>query len=305
MAHLAEAGLVWIAFHDRDEHLHISGASGTDDHDLYECKRAHPTDVDLESIHQWLLGWSIDNQSLNMKRPFICTLVLGLLLPLAAQVPLPFGFFGGSNAATPPADPRHNLLRETFEATGYDLTWAEQATGTLNEDFATPGGGPTGSQCLRMAVTAQYAYSTYDFGATPDDSVSISFWIYTAVLPTASAVLPVFEIGDSVGGGSPCISLDIENFVTTYIRFKGTSNTQGPDLAATTWYEIGMRITRNGTCYMQVRDSAGSNVGGEFTVTSNNVACRYFILGTNASKTGELEFDYVSEDSDNATYTWQ
>jgi hypothetical protein len=65
-----------------------------------------------------------------------------------------------------------NLLNETFTGTGYDNTWTESGTGTIDEDETASCGSGTGwaTDCLEVAVTAtQTGASTSAFASQTGD----------------------------------------------------------------------------------------------------------------------------------------
>lgn len=238
----------------------------------------------------------------------ITTRLLTVCLVLLA--PLTFGnptFLGQNFTAPSGLTIRHNLLWETYETNpGRDNTWTQSATGTIDPDHTLPAGGPSGTQDELFTFSGQYAIDSYDSGATPDDTISVFFWIRVTTLPTTETH-QVFETGNGIFGGDPCVNIGIEDFGTKHLLLTGSGSGQpGPDLTANTWYQVGLKITRNGACYCQVRDASGANVGSEFSIpTSNDVVCRYKVLGPVSSKTGSYEIKNFAVDSDNSTYCWQ
>lgn len=65
-------------------------------------------------------------------------------------------FFAFAATGGAPAD-------ETFDPTGYDLTWVETGTGTIDEDYATP---INGAQSLQVNLSAQGPTYTYNLFST-------------------------------------------------------------------------------------------------------------------------------------------
>ena len=185
------------------------------------------------------------------RRRFIA-LASGLIVPAAYSqvVGRSFSFRAHPTAGT------SYPFQENFENTGYENSWTEAGTGTIDEDYSTSGLGLEGSQCLRLAASAQTPRTTSaNWTALPD------MWFYLLLrpltLPSSTMLLLTIQATTT-----ECLRIRLDPAGTIKVRAGGgTENTTVSATSAGTTYHIWCRYT----------EGTGSNAFGSVAFSTDGV----------------------------------
>ena len=133
------------------------------------------------------------------------------------------------------------LINQNFEGTGYDNseTWTEAGSGTIDEDYSSSGLGMQGSQCLRLALTAQTGRAT-----SPSFTGQTDVWAYALLrivsLPSSGTInlLTLYNGTTSLG------RITIASTGALAIRNGSTGGTTfGTNPSTGTTYHVWLRYT--------------------------------------------------------------
>lgn len=205
----------------------------------------------------------------------------------------------GQPSSAPPA-PTY-LASEDFEnATGYDLTWTEAGTGTLDEDYTTAPAPLVGSQSFRTVLSAQTGTSTHTWAAGAQSTV-YGYCIVHRVSNAGSENIIGFRSSGSLrmgivftGAGAVRVTHGTANDTTTTTYATGTTvhiwfrytQGSGADGVAELW------TSTNGTKPASSGDSTYANVTtGTSTTTVNQI-----VIGPTTSSSQEMIFDKIRVD---------
>jgi hypothetical protein len=193
-------------------------------------------------------------------------------------------------AATGGGAGQGNVFNESFEGTGYELTWTETNNlQTVNEDSAGPGTLPTGggTQCLNIVKNTDAdasAFTSHDYGSAPATTYT-RVYVYVSARSIASTaniiVAACSNDSDPINVGAT-VALQLYNDSGTY-RWRWGYHAGGvwtyitsTDTAATgQWYRMEWKIA--GTALEFLID--GTSVGTA-TATLDRGAPRYWHLGS-------------------------
>lgn len=188
------------------------------------------------------------------------------------------------------------LFEESFNNSGYDNTWTEAGTGTIDEDYSTSGLGLEGAECLRLAASAQTPRVTSENWTAQAD-----LWFYIQLRPASlpSATMMLLTIQATT---TECLRIRLDPAGTLKVRAGGgTENTTVGAMSAGTTYHIWCRYTKGtgsnafGSVAFStdgVRPTSGNQyretTNGTATSDSNNVR-----FGVTSSGTFDLIYDKV------------
>ena len=238
------------------------------------------------------------------RRKFLA-LASGVLVPAAHGQFAPGRSF--SFRAQPAAGASY-LFQENFEVTGYENTWTEGGTGTVDEDYSTSGLGLEGSKCLRLEAAAQSPRATSDNWSAQSD-----LWFYVLVrpvsLPAATMMLLTLQATTT-----ECVRIRLDPAGTLKVRAGGgTENTTVAATSAGTTYHIWVHYTKGtgSNAFGSVAfstDGVKPTSGNQYRETTNGTAasdCNNVRFGVTSSGTFDLLYDKVrvsaSEIGDNPT----
>ena len=181
---------------------------------------------------------------------------------------------------------------ETFDPTGYDLTWTEGGTATPDEDYsASP---INGAQSLRIVLSSQTGFSENSFTAASTKTVVLR-WRRTDNTGTAivfafyndtglQSQVRVFDGGtlDVAAGGTASAQTvaGISDGAEVYIRYTYTKGTGANAVGSVEWSTT----------------STFTGSGNNFTSTSagtSTLDANKFRIGTGASEVLDWVFDDV------------
>lgn len=184
------------------------------------------------------------------------------------------------------------LVQEDFEGSGYQLTWTENGSGTLNEDYTT--NVFNGTHALYINMAGNNGRTTNVFGTALATNY-VYFALRMVSIPGATRRLCAIQ-----SSGSTHSILQIDTSGRLIIQsIGGTAQTTVGALSVGTWYHVWME-SRKGTGangYANVafstdgtRPTSGDNYdeSADGTMTSDIDRC-YF--GVNASSTVEYIVD--------------
>jgi hypothetical protein len=226
------------------------------------------------------------------RRRFI-QLASGLLVPAAHAQFAPGRAFA---FRTRPTAGTSYDFEENFENTGYENSWTEAGTGTIDEDYSTSGLGLEGSQCLRLAASAQAPRATSaNWTALPD------MWFYLLLrpltLPSATMMLLTLQASTT-----ECLRIRLDPAGTLKVRAGGgTENTTVAALPAGTTHHIWCRYTKGtgSNAFGLVAfstDGIRPTSGNQYRDTTNGTAtsdCTNVRFGVTSSGTFDLAIDKI------------
>lgn len=225
------------------------------------------------------------------RRRFI-SLASGLLVPAAHAQFAPgrsFSFRPQPTAGT------SYLFEEDFETPGYENSWTEAGTGTLDEAYSTSG-LLDGAYCLRMAASAQTPRTT-----SSNWTAQADMWYYTLVRPVTlpSATMTLLTLQATT---TECLRIRLDPAGTLKVRAGGgTENTTVSAMSAGTSYHVWCRFTggTGSNAFGSVAFSTGGvrpTSGNQYRETTNGTAtndCNNVRLGVTSSGTFELLYDKI------------
>lgn len=226
------------------------------------------------------------------RRRFLA-LASGLLVPAAHAQFAPGRSF--SFRVRPTAGTSY-LFEENFEGTGYENTWTEAGTGTIDEDYSTSGLGLEGSQCFRLAASAQTPRSTSENWTAQAD-----MWFYMMFRPVSlpSATMLLLTIQATT---TECLRIRLDPAGTLKVRAGGgTENTTFGAMSAGTTYHIWCRYTKGSgsNAFGSVAfstDGVRPTSGNQYRETTNGTAtsdANNVRFGVTSSGTFDLIYDKV------------
>ena len=229
----------------------------------------------------------------------LTSLLLSCALSVLAVTPAGIGLSNVATvaAATPPASGSSFLLQEGFEGTGYENSWTESATGTVDEDHT--GTVITGSQSLQINLAAQNGSAYASFTATNDVYCKFRFRVAstnggnqvvatirdgatvlgTLTLAGASRVLRATASGGSNGTSSDVLPVDT-NIYVWFEYLKGTG--------ANAIFRVGWATTDSKPSLASTGAKTGVSANGTSTAQPSRI-----YLGNTSTGTVECFFDAV------------
>lgn len=189
--------------------------------------------------------------------------------------------------------PPSYLLTENFEAPGYENSWTETGTGTIDEAYAV---GPlAGTYSLRIANTAQPGRTQVNFSAQSD------VW---AFFTTKFTTLPAtgkqwFRISDSADAN--VLSLEFQASGTIRVRCGTANATTVAGMSTGTQYFVWVRYTNvgAGSSYAEIAFSSTTTKptsGNNFASTSTgsvSTNAEKLMFGSSGNGTWDTLFDTV------------
>lgn len=177
------------------------------------------------------------------------------------------------------------LLSENFEGTGYENSWTETGTGTQDEDYSTSGLSLEGSQCLRLAATAQTLITSSTFTA---QSTAWAYFLFRFVSSTSTNVVFQFQNSSAVevlrmrittggvldvraGGGTNQAVTDAMSTGTTYHVWVGYTVGSGSNAVASVGFSTDGTRPTSGTKFAQSTNG---------TATTNADRIRFGAVGS-------------------------
>ena len=199
------------------------------------------------------------------KLAFISCVVLAVIVASAQQYNVPFrprAAAGGGG----------DILSEGFEGTGYEVTWTESGTGTLDEDETATCSGITspgfeGSQCMEIVRAAgETGNTTQSFSAQTGNVYMRFFAKVTYTLAANSNHQSLAAIKDS-GSPDAGVWLDIRRFGASYeLSIRTASDTElayktAPASGESHCYEFMMNNTTNAWAWWVDESQTGMDAG--------------------------------------------
>ena len=190
------------------------------------------------------------------------------------------------------------LLEENFEnASGYDTTWTESGTGTLDENASTSGLSLQGSECFNINLSTQagratsatyasqsemWAYFMLRIATLPSSGTPGAFYLYngtTSVMRITVASTGQISVRNGSAGGASCVtSLSTGTTYHIFAHYKAGSGTNG--IASLSFSTDGTRKT-SGNQFASQSDgnavlSADNTVLGLVKSGAGNVTLSYY-----------------------------
>ena len=185
-------------------------------------------------------------------------------------------------------------LNEGFLGSGYENTWSETGTGTIDENYSLPGSPPESSCTEGLQISKSETgilYTRWDRGSAIDISANVvdltfSIYIDSAVMDSyAYGTLMVLSSGSDPSTGN-LLSLKLRcnsasQCSSSSLQFS-LNTVSGTRVALTvdTWYEIKIHINASGTSYFQVTGGGNTtcDTTDECTFTITDVDPRYLSI---------------------------
>jgi len=187
---------------------------------------------------------------------------------------------------------------ETFDSTGYDLTWTETDTeSVLDPDATTQYNGASGQSLqANFTGTGTEAYTYYDFGSAASTR-SVSFYLYLDdyTLPADNDVIYIASFGSVYS----TISIYSEGIAIGIKRIAGVAQmyckapTSGSYVAVSgvldSWVLVEIDYVQNGTTTVTIN-------GSDSSCTAPDFGARYLSFGAIASiETDETLLMYIDD----------
>ena len=234
-----------------------------------------------------------------MKKYLILILLICVLaLYATANAGMNCGILGsGSGEAAGCSTPTTgDELNEGFTGTGYENSWTESGSGTIDEDFTLSGTPPSGSctEGLNIVSSESSDISYWDNGSTIAftndidyvceiyiDSKTLTNYTYSRIIAWSNVTTNVIN------------SVQIVNVDGYTLRGAGSGNSTGVTFSDDTWLTVTMHLDATpASSYFQC---SGCDDETQKTFTRTDTVSRYLVLGPDSLGAGEsvdIEYGY-------------
>jgi len=168
-----------------------------------------------------------------------------------------------------------NIFDEGFEGAGYENTWSENGSGTINEDYSRPGAQSPTALCSQVLYvdtdSSNETYATLNEG-TARSEVYVRFYYYPGT-QAASTYPYILDAGDSNGVYNLGFRVQLYSGASPSVRARGATDSSTASVNAGAWNLIEIHFVRNDASWIKI------NGGSELSFTASDYDVQYYFLG--------------------------